>query len=69
MSVNILNSDINEVQDAESIKALDFIEKAKNKVSEIGTEIGRKPKACVVTFGCQMNARDSEKLLKSSWPL
>ena len=63
MSVNILNSDINEVQDAESIKALDFIEKAKNKVSEIGTEIGRKPKACVVTFGCQMNARDSEKLL------
>lgn len=23
---------------------------------------GAAPKACVVTFGCQMNARDSEKL-------
>ena len=24
--------------------------------------IGHRPTACVVTFGCQMNARDSEKL-------
>ena len=24
---------------------------------------GRKPRCCIVTFGCQMNARDSEKIL------
>ena len=26
-------------------------------------ELGRKLTACVTTFGCQMNARDSEKLV------
>ncbi len=28
-----------------------------------GAKLLRRPTACVVTFGCQMNARDSEKLL------
>ena len=28
----------------------------------LGSELGRKPLYCVTTFGCQMNARDSEKL-------
>lgn len=29
---------------------------------ELGGRLGRKPLCCVTTFGCQMNARDSEKL-------
>ena len=63
MSINVLNSNKNEVADAESLRQLEFIEKAKEKVYVLEKELGRKPTACVVTFGCQMNARDSEKLL------
>ncbi len=61
--MNILNSNKNEINDAESLRQLEFIEKAKSYVSELKEQLGRTPKACVVTFGCQMNARDSEKLL------
>ena len=39
------------------------IEKLKNETARYAEKLGRKPTACVVTFGCQMNARDSEKLL------
>ncbi|MDO4622888.1 MAG: tRNA (N6-isopentenyl adenosine(37)-C2)-methylthiotransferase MiaB [Eubacteriales bacterium] len=39
-----------------------FIERAKNKLKEIEAEAGRKLTFNVITFGCQMNARDSEKL-------
>ncbi len=63
MSINVLNSNKNDVTDAESLKQLEFIDKAREKVSALEKELGRKPTACVVTFGCQMNARDSEKLL------
>ncbi len=63
MSINILNSNKEEVLDVESRRQLDFIEEAKQKISDLEKELGRKPTACVVTFGCQMNARDSEKLL------
>ncbi|MBP3783339.1 MAG: tRNA (N6-isopentenyl adenosine(37)-C2)-methylthiotransferase MiaB [Butyrivibrio sp.] len=63
MSINVLNSSKNDVTDAESLRQLDYIELAKQKVSALEKELGRKLKACVVTFGCQMNARDSEKLL------
>ncbi len=63
MSINILNSNKSDVNDAESLKQLGFIEEAKEKVAALEKELGRKPTACVVTFGCQMNARDSEKLL------
>ena len=38
------------------------IEEARSEVSELALMKGRRPSACVVTFGCQMNARDSEKL-------
>ncbi len=40
-----------------------FIAKAKMQVANIEKELGRKPTFCVTTFGCQMNARDSEKLV------
>ena len=63
MEINILNSNKNEVHDSESIRQLEFIEQAKEKVANLEKELGRKLTACVVTFGCQMNARDSEKLL------
>lgn len=46
----------------ETARQLIFIEKAKEHVSKLSKELGRKPTCCVVTFGCQMNARDSEKL-------
>lgn len=40
-----------------------FIEQAKKIVEKKEQEKGRKLTCCVTTFGCQMNARDSEKLL------
>lgn len=39
-----------------------YIEKAKAYVAAKSEESGRPLTACVTTFGCQMNARDSEKL-------
>lgn len=39
-----------------------FIEKAKKYIKEESEELGRPLTFCVTTFGCQMNARDSEKL-------
>ena len=40
----------------------DSIQRARELVSGLKAKLGRVPTACVVTFGCQMNARDSEKL-------
>ena len=37
------------------------IEKLKEIVQKQSEEKGRPMTACVVTFGCQMNERDSEK--------
>lgn len=51
-------------RDDEKEEALqqEYIEKAAVHVAALERELGRKPRGCVVTFGCQMNARDSEKL-------
>ncbi len=38
------------------------IKRAGELVSELKEKLGRVPTAAVITFGCQMNARDSEKL-------
>ena len=40
-----------------------FIAKAREEVSKVKEELGRPLTACVNTFGCQMNAHDSEKLM------
>ena len=40
-----------------------FIEKAKEKLTKLKEEEKREFTFCVTTFGCQMNARDSEKLV------
>ena len=39
-----------------------FIERAKQDLTELSRAAGRPLTFCVTTFGCQMNARDSEKL-------
>ena len=39
-----------------------FIEVCKKQVAEESARLGRPLTFCVTTFGCQMNARDSEKL-------
>lgn len=44
-------------------RQLYYIEKCREYIRNITEEIGRPLYACVQTFGCQMNARDSEKLL------
>ena len=40
-----------------------FMAKCRGWVKDFEEKNGRTPTACVTTFGCQMNARDSEKLL------
>ena len=39
-----------------------FMEKCREKIAELSKELGRPLTASPITFGCQMNARDSEKL-------
>ncbi len=40
-----------------------FMAKAQKYVADLTVQLGRKPTCCVTTFGCQMNSRDSEKLV------
>lgn len=40
-----------------------FMERARLQVKELEDHLGRPLTCCINTFGCQMNARDSEKLL------
>ena len=40
-----------------------YMAKAKKYVAEQAENLGRSLTFCVTTFGCQMNARDSEKLV------
>ena len=46
----------------ETEKQLKYIGMAGQYVSELRNKLGRVPRGCVTNFGCQMNARDSEKL-------
>ena len=41
----------------------EYMKAAAVYVDDLGKKLGRRPLCCVTTFGCQMNARDSEKLL------
>ncbi len=55
-----------EERDAENrkweVREKEYIEKAREALETIERAHGRRLKSSVVTFGCQMNARDSEKL-------
>ena len=46
----------------EHSRELYYIGRLRNLIAEKSAAAGRKLTACTVTFGCQMNARDSEKL-------
>lgn len=46
----------------ETARQITYMEKAKAQVEELSRKLGHRPSCCVTTFGCQMNARDSEKL-------
>ncbi|MBE5835706.1 MAG: tRNA (N6-isopentenyl adenosine(37)-C2)-methylthiotransferase MiaB [Butyrivibrio sp.] len=59
----IFSNQITEYTENETERQMEFMAKAKAYVSDLEKELGRKPVACVITFGCQMNARDSEKLI------
>ncbi|MGI6088422.1 MAG: tRNA (N6-isopentenyl adenosine(37)-C2)-methylthiotransferase MiaB [Bilifractor porci] len=64
----MLNSEIREnknpgaVPETEPERQYYFIRECRNIVKRKEEELGRPLTACCVTFGCQMNARDSEKL-------
>ena len=63
--MNTMNPEINLSKEApleEPERQYYYIEKAKKYVKEQMEKLGRQLTFCVVTFGCQMNARDSEKL-------
>ena len=63
--MNMMNPDIslsNEIPTGETERQYFYIEKAKKYVEAASKELGRPLTFCVTTFGCQMNARDSEKL-------
>ena len=63
--MNTMNQEIslsNQVPQTEPERQYYFIEKAKQYVNGKNKELGRTLTFCVTTFGCQMNARDSEKL-------
>lgn len=47
----------------ETEKQAYYIAKCKEIISNREKKLGRKLKACVATFGCQMNFKDSEKLI------
>lgn len=58
------NIDIKDVIPEDALeRQLYFIEKCKTYVNELTEKLGRPLTCCTQTFGCQMNARDSEKLL------
>lgn len=47
----------------EILKQKEYLNKVKELTVDFTNKLGRKPTCDVVTFGCQMNARDSEKLI------
>ena len=46
----------------ETGRQFEYIERLQVKIQDMAKEAGHPLKACVNTFGCQMNARDSEKM-------
>lgn len=61
MKENILEK-MNQAPEGEPERQYYFMELARELVAARSEAAGRKLTFCVVTFGCQMNARDSEKL-------
>lgn len=51
------------VPEEETERQYYYMAKARQYVQALAEQLGRTPTCCVTTFGCQMNARDSEKLV------
>ena len=51
------------IPEEETKRQFYFMAKAKKHVEALAEKFGHVPTCCVTTFGCQMNARDSEKLV------
>ncbi|MBQ5919249.1 MAG: hypothetical protein IIW92_11870 [Lachnospiraceae bacterium] len=59
----IASGELKEAPENEPERQYYFMAKLKEYVSAKKKELGRDLYACTKTFGCQMNARDSEKLV------
>lgn len=63
-TIDLKKYDLNtQAPDNEPERQYYFIAKAKKYAEKLTEELNRKPTCCVTTFGCQMNSRDSEKLV------
>ncbi|MBE5874050.1 MAG: tRNA (N6-isopentenyl adenosine(37)-C2)-methylthiotransferase MiaB [Lachnospiraceae bacterium] len=58
-----LIENMEQIPEDETARQFYFMDKAKGYVEKLAAKLGRRPTCCVNTFGCQMNARDSEKLV------
>ena len=61
---NTINTNVNSSAETENetVRQYAFMRMTKQWIENRSRELGRPLYFCVVTFGCQMNARDSEKL-------
>ncbi|MDE6713149.1 MAG: tRNA (N6-isopentenyl adenosine(37)-C2)-methylthiotransferase MiaB [Lachnospiraceae bacterium] len=66
MVINVKNiskaTDHKRTSEEESLRQKEAVLRARELVAQLKKELGRQPTCCVTTFGCQMNARDSEKI-------
>ena len=64
IATHIENMDLTkEAPTSEPDRQYYYIKKVRTYIEKTVAEIGRPLTFCVTTFGCQMNARDSEKLV------
>ena len=57
-----MNNNSSKTDEQETLIQYEYIDKLKDIISDKSNRLGRKLTYNVTTFGCQMNARDSEKL-------
>ena len=57
-----MNNNSSKTDEQETLLQYEYIDKLKDIISDKSNRLGRKLTYNVTTFGCQMNARDSEKL-------
>ena len=57
-----MNNNSSKTDEQETLLQYEYIDKLKDIISDKSNSLGRKLTYNVTTFGCQMNARDSEKL-------
>ncbi len=64
LNLNLDSIDINgQIPEDETQRQYYFMAKARKHVASLQQQLGRVPTCAVTTFGCQMNAKDSEKLV------